>query len=125
LDACGVKGTKWILVVEDDDDNREVVIEVLHEAGYEAHGVSGGAAALRLLRTEQPCLILADLVMNDMNGKELLLQARSLLSGLMPAFVFLTGAAPSQLEDISGVVLTKPVDFHRLLGVVAHHCDAS
>ena len=112
---------KWVLVVDDDDDTREIVVECLIEAGYHARGVSGGTAALEVLRTERPSLVLSDLFMNGMNGKELLIRARQ-QDVLMPPFVFVTGAAPSTLEDIRGAVLHKPFNSDQLLAIVAHHC---
>jgi two-component system cell cycle response regulator CpdR len=114
---------KWVLVVEDDDDNRELILEILGGAGYSVQGVNSGAAALTLLRTErQPCLVLADLVMNDMDGKELLVEARRILDSKVPPFLFVTGAHPSKLDDVSAAVLTKPFDLDQLLCAVAHHC---
>jgi CheY-like chemotaxis protein len=117
-------GTKkgWVLVVEDDDDNRDSIVDLLKDAGYDARGVSGGTDALAALHGDRPCLVLADLVMRDMDGHELLLEARRSLEAPIPPFVFVTGAGPSKLEDISGLILTKPVDIDRLLGVVALHC---
>jgi CheY-like chemotaxis protein len=112
---------KWVLVVDDDEDSREIVVECLNEAGYHAKGVSGGAAALEVLRTERPSLVLSDLFMSGMDGKELLIRARQ-RDIPTPPFVFVTGAAPSTLEDISGAVLYKPFDSDQLLAVVAHHC---
>lgn len=114
--------TSWVLVVEDDDDNRELVVEVLNGAGYDARGVGDGAAALAVLANDQPCLVLVDLLMGDMDGRELLVRARSLLKLATPPFVFVTGAHPSKLDDISGTVLPKPLDLDQLLRVVAHHC---
>jgi CheY-like chemotaxis protein len=38
-----------LLLVEDDPALREVVVEVLTEAGYRAHGAADGATALALL----------------------------------------------------------------------------
>ena len=115
---------RWVLVVEDDDDNREVLVEFIAGAGYQAKGASSGAAALAMLRIDTPCLVLADLYMKDMNGKELLKLARAMLKTAMPPFVFATGAHPSKLEDISGVILPKPFDFDQLLNLVHHHCSA-
>lgn len=113
---------KWILVVENDDDNREVMVEFLNDSGYPAKGVSGGAEAIEVLLKETPALVLADLFMDDMDGRELLTRTRSLALAAPPPFVFVTGAHPAKLEDTSCVVLEKPVDLKRLLGVVAHHC---
>jgi CheY-like chemotaxis protein len=112
---------KWVLVVDDDDDSREIVVEILNHGGYHARGVSGAAAALEILRTERPSLVLSDLFMRGMDGKELLARARQ-QDVSMPPFVFVTGAHSSKLEDISGAVLHKPIDSDQLLSVVAHHC---
>jgi CheY-like chemotaxis protein len=112
---------KWVLVVDDDDDSREIVLEILNESGYHATGVSGGEAALEILRTERPSLVLSDLFMKGMDGKEFLMRARQ-QDVSMPPFVFVTGATSENLEDISGAVLHKPFDSDQLLGVVAHHC---
>lgn len=113
--------TKWVLVVDDDDDGRQTVVECLNEAGYRARGVSGGTEALEVLRTERPSLVLCDLVMSGMDGKEFLIRARR-QDVQMPPLVFVTGMAPSSCGDISGAVLYKPINPDQLLSVVAHHC---
>jgi len=113
---------KWVLVVDDDDDGRESVIEYLNDAGYHARGVSGGTEAIEVLRTERPSLVLCDLVMDGMDGKEFLIRARR-QDLQMPPLVFITGGAPSDNEDISGAVLYKPYSPDQLLAVVAHHCS--
>ena len=112
---------KWVLVVDDDDDNRQIVVECLNQAGYHATGAPGGAAALEILRTERPSLVLSDLFMPGMDGKEFLIRARQQDASL-PPFVFVTGADSSKLQDISGAVLYKPFGSDQLLDVVAHHC---
>jgi DNA-binding response OmpR family regulator len=112
---------KWVLVVDDDDDGREIVVEYLNEAGYHARGVSDCTEALEVLRTDKPSLVLCDLVMRDMDGKEFLIRARR-QDFQMPPLVFVTGMAPSNCEDISGAILYKPFDPSQLLAVVAHHC---
>jgi CheY-like chemotaxis protein len=113
----------WVLVVEDDDDNRDLVLEILDEAGYHARGADGGASALALLQGDDtPCLVLTDLVMDDMDGKALQNEARRILRDRVPPFIFVTGANPSNLEDISGTFLTKPIEIDQLLAVVAAQC---
>jgi DNA-binding response OmpR family regulator len=115
-------GAKWILLVDDDRDIREAVIDLLQEAGYQARGVADGAAALELLRTNKPSLMLTDFKLEDMDGRELRRRVRELLGASAPPFALLTGAQPSDLEDISGTILLKPFTSQQLLGVVAQHC---
>ena len=112
---------KWILVVEDDDDYRDALIDTLEEANYQAKGIAGGAAAMELLRTSQPCLVLSDFVLGDMNARELRRRVRDLLGSSAPQFVLLTGMPLSDLKDISGTILTKPIEGADLLGIVAQH----
>jgi two-component system C4-dicarboxylate transport response regulator DctD len=114
-------GTRWVLLVEDDDDNREALLDFLADADYEAKGVAGGLAALNLLETSRPSLILSDYVLQDMDGRELRRRVRELLGVLAPPFVLLTGMARSDIKDISGTILLKPIDGEQLLSVVAQH----
>lgn len=117
-------GTKWVLLVDDDSDLREVVVEFLRDAGYPARAVANGTAALELLRTDRPSLVLADFHLKDMDGRELRHRVRALLGASSPPCALLTGAALSELKDISGTILQKPIDTERLLGLVTQHCGA-
>jgi DNA-binding response OmpR family regulator len=117
-------GTKWVLLVDDDVDIREVVVEFIQEAGYDARAVADGATALELLRTERPSLVLADFKLDDMDGRELRRRVRELLGASAPPFALLTGVQLSELKDISGTILLKPIDCDHLLDVVAEHCGA-
>jgi CheY-like chemotaxis protein len=63
-----------IVVVDDDDDIRGAVREVLEAEGYPTLGAANGKEAIQLLRSaeEPPCLILLDLMMPVMDGWEFL-----------------------------------------------------
>jgi len=62
-----------ILVVEDNDDSREVVKEYLETCGYVVSEASDGVAALDLLDKEpEPALVILDLDLPRMSGNELL-----------------------------------------------------
>ena len=120
--APGVAASaKWVLVVDDDEDNRDAVVEVLQDAGYTASAAPGGAAALRMMGGTAPALVLTDLSMRGMDGHELLIRTRQLLGTSTPPFVFLTGV-PRELADVAETVVTKPCDLEELLGVVGRHC---
>src|SRR5690242_8866746 len=64
--------THDVLVVDDDYAIREMLTEVLEDAGYRVISVENGAAALAQLREmlTPPCLILLDLMMPVMTGWE-------------------------------------------------------
>jgi len=61
---------KKILVVEDDTDNRRIVVKVLTVEGYEVVEASDGIQALARARAERPDLILMDLALPNMDGWE-------------------------------------------------------
>jgi CheY-like chemotaxis protein len=60
-----------ILVVEDDDGVRELTRRVLAQVGHRVLAAASGAEALALIRTTEIDLVLTDVVMPGMNGREL------------------------------------------------------
>ncbi|HZP42901.1 MAG TPA: response regulator [Candidatus Binatia bacterium] len=61
---------KRILVVEDDPDNRRIVVKVLTREGYETLEAGDGRAAVTLAQAERPDLILMDLGIPHVDGLE-------------------------------------------------------
>lgn len=64
-----------LLIVEDNDDVREVFVEFLTGSGYEVDGLSNGHDAIRYLlesRKAPPDLMILDLMMPKISGLELL-----------------------------------------------------
>ena len=59
-----------ILVVEDNDDNRQLVLKVLSRRNYEVVGVVDGNEALERLNVINPDLILMDINLPGMDGYE-------------------------------------------------------
>jgi PAS domain S-box-containing protein len=109
-------GYETILVVEDDDDVRAYTVEMLRELGYRVVEAHDPISALRLLeRQDDPVrLLLTDVVMPIMSGRELADAARELQPDLRVLF---TSGYPrdaimqaGRLED--GVeLLSKPFTF--------------
>ena len=70
VQAPGVAGPPRILVVEDDEINREVVLALLQSRGYRAETAYNGRRALDLAGASQYDLILMDVQMPEMDGLE-------------------------------------------------------
>ncbi|WP_052487731.1 response regulator transcription factor [Gordoniibacillus kamchatkensis] len=59
-----------ILLVEDEEDIREMVAVYLQNEGYRVAEAECGLAALELVEREQPDLIVLDVLLPDMSGIE-------------------------------------------------------
>lgn len=68
---------RLVLVVDDDQLNRELMETVLKRVGYETRSAFGGNQALTLVKTERPDLILLDARMGDMDGFEVCSRLKS------------------------------------------------
>jgi two-component system cell cycle response regulator DivK len=66
-----------ILVVDDNRDNRELVVKVLKNRGYDMVEAVDGEDALRKAQEERPCLILMDISLPKMDGYEVIRRLKS------------------------------------------------
>src|SRR5512146_1204343 len=111
-----------ILVVDDEQRQREIYRDILLDEGYETVTVPSGESALRLLAQKRFDLVLTDLNLAGMTGIELLSQI--LQADPTCAIVLITGY-PSIESAIDATrrgvyqYLEKPVDRSRLLEVVS------
>jgi CheY-like chemotaxis protein len=107
-----------ILIVDDDADSREILAQVLQTQGYQAYQAENGQQALDFIKevSPSPGLILLDLDMPVMNGKQFLSHLPH-LPGAKPAVIVITGQDP---RDVPGAaaVLRKPVSLSQLLGLI-------
>ena len=111
-----------ILVVEDDTDHLILVQRWLINAGYLVDGASQGRQALARIAQQRPDMVITDLVMDTMDGLQLLEQIH-LQDPLLPVLM-VSGEAgiPEALSAARhGVVgfLEKPVDEQTLLQAVS------
>ena len=68
---------KKILVTEDEDALREMLVVVLKDEDYQVDSASDGKAALELLSQNNYDLLATDLFMPEMNGAELIRKCRN------------------------------------------------
>ena len=61
-----------ILIVEDNENNRMLVRDVLQSRGYQTAETDSGEEGVRLARERRPALILMDIQLPGMNGMEAL-----------------------------------------------------
>lgn len=110
---------KRVLVVDDEPPIRQVIGDVLRDEGYAVLFASSGRGMLQVMETEQPDLVLLDLMMPDGNGWEVLqtMQAEPQLRAI-PVVIVSTGFIPAPQDGVIVPVLTKPFDLERLLGAV-------
>ena len=115
-----------ILVVEDDSDIRELVSEMLAQAGYRVAEAGNGQEALDFLRAhDQPCVVLLDLMMPVLSGPELLeIMAEDERLAKLPVVVV---SAVADRGTAPGVAkfLRKPVASDVLRAAVAEYCSPS
>ena len=114
-----MSATETVLVVEDDQDLRVYLIEVLRELDYRAIAAQDAAAALGILeqRDMRVDLLLTDVVMPGMNGRELANRARQLRPGLKVLFMsgYSRNAVVHQGRVDRGVhLIQKPVSLNDL-----------
>ena len=103
-----------MLVVDDPRMIYEYVSDVAYEAGWTAEWASDGAAALIKLPTFAPSLVLVDLHMPGVDGREFLMRLQAQLPDHGCAIVVMSGTYSRQLaEEMESLgvmaVLHKPV----------------
>lgn len=113
----------YVLVVDDDDDLREAVADVLDSAGYKVLTAEHGVAALSQMRAAKPCLVLLDLMMPVMDGWQVL-QEMSGDPDLTQIPVCVVSAQSHAAPPTATTILKKPVSVADLVGAVAEYCTA-
>jgi CheY-like chemotaxis protein len=72
-----VSSPRRILVVDDDDDIRQLSVDVLAGSGYDVEAAADGAAGLEALQANRYDLVITDNKMPKMTGVEMIEQLRS------------------------------------------------
>jgi len=115
-----------VLVVDDEQDARELLQEILRQCGALVALASSAAEGLRLLDSFQPALLISDIGMPEVDGFQFISQVRERSSadrGRIPAIAL---TAYARVEDRTRVLyagfqshVPKPVEPAELLAVIA------
>lgn len=117
-----------ILVVEDDDDVRAYLVETLHDLDYRVLRAHDSVAALEFLQQNTRIdLLLTDVVLPGMNGRELSRKAQSLRPGLK--VLFMTGYSRNAIVhqgrlDTDVELIQKPITQDQLSARIRTLLDA-
>lgn len=128
-DYHGYKGEKQkILVVDDMESNRTLICQILETFHFEAHEASGGPQALNMLEEIQPCLVLLDLNMPEMDGYEVMRRMRQKYTNSQLKIIILSGnVGPMEQQRCqeSGAddFLAKPIDLNALLTILKNNLN--
>jgi|GEM_PF-457139 len=127
LPTHGVLARRRILVVDDEEDNREVLKVLLEESGAHVFTAASASEALRAVREARPELLVSDIGMPGEDGYRLIAQVRALPAeegGGVPA-VALTAYA--RVEDRARALtagfnmhVAKPVEPAELLSILSN-----
>ena len=111
-----------ILVVDDDDIIRTMLIDILESAGYQVVSASDGEEAIDLFRKKPADLVLTDLVMPNREGLETIIE----LTGLDPGIkiIAMTGVVRPEILKAAKLlgakrVLCKPFSIEEILDAVS------
>lgn len=114
---------KTILIVEDDYCIREIFKEVLEIEDYNVVTANNGLEGLKKIRQQKPNLVLLDMMMPIMNGREFLNVV--LADGELAPIPVIVVSASADNKSAQGAraFLNKPTDLHTLLDLVAENVD--
>jgi CheY-like chemotaxis protein len=116
-----------ILIIENDDQIRKIVAEILESEGFSVETFADGQLAIsRLQHNPESCLILLDLLMPVMNGWNFMKEFAKLPVTIVPIPVYIFSVVDSrESTKTMGAdgFIKKPVDLDLLVQIVKDHCD--
>lgn len=111
-----------VLIVDDEADNRDLIVKVLSKEGMEVYEAENGEEALQMLASKEIDLILMDLMMPVMDGFETITHIRQTKSSRLPIITI------SAINDQGAIMqakrlgaddyLTKPYDLVTMVQAV-------
>jgi two-component system, cell cycle response regulator DivK len=116
-----------ILIVEDNERNMKLFRDVLGATGYETLEAASGEAAVTVAAEQSPDLVLMDIQLPDIDGREALRRLRAdERTAAVPVLAVTAQAMQGDRERFLEAgfdgYLSKPVDVAELVRTVGEHC---
>ncbi|MDP8264714.1 MAG: response regulator [Candidatus Aceula lacicola] len=117
------KKGKSILVVEDEEGQRLTIQKILEKKGYDLLLAENGPQALAIARSRKPDLVLLDVGIPEIDGKEVCRQLKADDSTKHIPIIFLTASdGPNDIVDHfdlgADMHLTKPINAKELIAQI-------
>ncbi len=118
--------SKRILVIEDQEDNRKILRDLLTSAGFDPLEATTGEEGVRLAETERPDLILMDIQLPDLDGYEATRRIKA-SPGLQPIPIIAVTSYALSGDDVKARAagcdgyVTKPFSPRTLLATVREY----
>jgi CheY-like chemotaxis protein len=113
---------KKILIVEDDEDSREMLAFLLAGRGYHISCAEDGLMALSLIQAEAPELIITDISMPGMDGINLIKRLRQQRQWqsipILVMSAFRSGMVSQAMEAGANASATKPLEIEKLFEMI-------
>jgi CheY-like chemotaxis protein len=126
MNLTASSNTKRILLVDDHNDSRVILALALARNGYQVVQAVDGIEGLKKVESEQPDLIILDVMLPKMSGTELckLLNAHPSYRSI-PVFMVTARSGPALMKEIEACsvrgILTKPLHPAELLKAIGDY----
>lgn len=113
-----MKTSVEVLIVDDDDLIRDNLGSILERSGFQVITAANGQQALEILAKQRPDILVLDVLMPNMNGRDLLRQLRQKSDWLPVIMLTQVGDAAERamaLEEGADDYINKPFDIHELI----------
>jgi CheY-like chemotaxis protein len=115
---------RTVLIIEDEQNSRECIAEILARAGFHTAEAANGAAAWNYLqRSQPPSLIILDINMPVMDGRKFReMQLRNPSFAEIPVIVVSALDSEATADLSANAVIRKPINIETLLQAVEANC---
>jgi CheY-like chemotaxis protein len=115
-------GDKCVLVVDDSNLNRLILVEFLKSKGFKILEAADGKEALDIIRQHNPDLVLLDLIMPVMDGFEAMeqLQKEKIVVPIIIITAYIKDNTYKRCKELGAAgFLNKPVKMHELFNIIS------